>query len=269
MEIVEEYLRVSARQTTDKIFAENVYLVLSNEFGFQMATEEMQDLVKKWAEQIYRESLLGAGFELTMGAIAGDFTPVFDPIKDTTTVKFLEDTDLFYMGKYVKRDDTAVRMQKKIIEEYIGVGRDFSDKKFVQGVADALDIERWQAQRIIRTTSNMSRNFASLRMMEQSEVIRIFTIVGPDDRLKCPWCRSMLGREFRVVKAIFRMRSIIAGGAENVPNTAPILVSSIPLTERDDGSQFIDMTDADLQAAGFDTPSYHPNCRDRTAAVIA
>jgi hypothetical protein len=193
---------------------------------------------------------------------------VFEPIKDTTTLNFLEDTDLFYMGKYVKRGDTADRIKKKIIDEYIAVGKDFSDKSFIDEVARSLKVEAWQAERIVRTTANISRNFASLRMMEQSRVVQIFTVAGPDDRLKCDWCRSMLGREFRVVKAIFRMRNIIDGGSQNIPNTAPMLTASVPLTERDDGSKFIDLTDEELQARGFDTPSYHSRCRDRILAVL-
>ncbi len=270
MAVVREFLRIGATQTQPERFAETLYQVMSDDFVERMGSDFVRDLVETHAPLIYRESLLGAGFELTMGAVAGDFTPVFDPIIDSTTVDFLEESDLFYMGKFVKRDDTADRIQKKIIDDYIAVGRDFSDKKFVNEVAEALALEYHQAERIIRATSNMSRNFGSLRVMEQSQVVRVFEIFGPDDRLKCPWCRSMLGRTFKLSKGVFRMRNIIAGGSENLPNTAPILVSSIPLTQPEDenADPFIDLTDDEIQAQGFDTPPYHPRCRDRIAAVV-
>ena len=268
MKVVREYLRTSAIRSTPEAFASNLYQVMSDEYSLQMQSESMQEIIKLWSERIYRDSLLGTGFELTMGAIGGDFTPVFEPIKDTKTLNFLADTDHFYMGKYVKRGDTADRMKKKLIEEYIGVGKDFSDPKFINEVARTLKVEAWQAERIVRTTANMSRNFASLRMMEQSRVVQVFEIAGPDDKRKCAWCRSMLGRKFRVIKAVMRMRDIISAGPENVPNTAPMLTASIPLTERADGSKFIDLTDAEIQAQGFDAPSYHSSCRDRMIAFF-
>ncbi len=261
MAVVRDYLRTSATRTTPEAFSDRLYRVMSNNFEVGMQTEQLRKVIDAFAEEIYREALLGSGFELTMGAIAGDFKPIFDVKTDTTTLKFLQETDFFYLGKFVKRGDTADRIQLKIINEYIAVGKDFSDKKFVESVADIMGAEYWQAERVIRTTSNISRNFGSIRVMEQSQVVKVFEIVGPLDSLTCPWCEDMAGREFRLAKTIMRMRDVIAAGPENLPNMKPFVVSGIPVDE------LTGMTDADVAAAGFDTPPYHPGCRHRIVAA--
>jgi hypothetical protein len=264
MILVREFLRTSARRTSPEIFADHLYRVLANEFEAQMSTPAIRAEIAKFAEKIYREALLGEGFERTMGAIAGDFKPIFDVKKDVTTLNFLEETDFFYMGKFIKRGDTADRMKRRIINDYIAVGRDYSDKKFVDGVAKTLGLEYHQAERIIRTTANMSRNFASLRMMEQSQVVQVFEVVGPLDRITCDWCEGMVGRTFRVARAILRMREVIDAGPENVPDVQPFLTSRLTAKEvsKDEG-----MTDAQIAAEGFDKPPYHPRCRHRIVAV--
>ena len=148
-----------------------------------------------------------------------------------------------------------------MIAEYIAVGRDYSDKKFVQSIADMMEVEYWQAERVVRTTANMSRNFASVRIMEQAQVISVFEIVGPLDSKTCPWCEDMVGRQFRLAKSIMRMRDVIAAGPEMIPATKPFLVGQIPVDE------LADMTDADVAAAGFDVPPYHGRCRHRLVAA--
>lgn len=262
MIFVREFLRTSARRTSPEIFADHLYRVLANEFEAQMSTPAIRAEIAIFAEKIYREGLLGEGFRLTMGAIAGDFKPIFDVKKDTTVLNFLEETDFFYMGKFIKRGDTADRMKRRIINDYIAVGRDYSDKKFVDGVANTLGLEYHQAERVVRTTANMSRNFASLRMMEQSQVVQVFEVVGPLDRITCDWCEAMVGREFRVVRSIMRMNAVIDAGPENVQHGRPFLVGSIKPDELEK------MSDAEVDAAGFDTPPYHPSCRHRIVAVV-
>ena len=261
MATIREYLRASATATTAEAFADRLYRVLANDFEAHMTAADVRRQIDIFAEMIYREALLGSGFKLTMGAIAGDFKPIFDVKTDTTTLKFLEETDFIYLGKFIKRGDTADRIKRKLISEYIAVGRDFSDRKFVQSVADMMEAEYWQAERVVRTTANMSRNFASVRIMEQAQVIQVFEIVGPLDSKTCPWCEDMVGRQFRLAKSIMRMRDIIAAGPEMIPATKPFLVGDIPVDELEE------MSDADVAAAGHDVPPYHGRCRHRLVAA--
>jgi hypothetical protein len=225
MEIVEQFLRTAAMRSDPEAFADHLYRVLANEFEAAMTTEQVRETIEFWADKIYRESLLGEGLGLTLAVIDPEMREninvVFDQFVDHTTVEFLTDTDFFYMGKFVKRSDTADRVKRKLISEYIAVGKDFSDKKFIQGVSDALELEYWQGERIVRTTATTSRNFASLRIMEQAQVIRTFEIVGPLDSITCDWCENMVGRQFTVAKAIMRMRDVIAAGPEALEGGAP------------------------------------------------
>ncbi len=266
---VRAFLKVSARRIEPDQFAAELFGVLEREFSGAMTDSEMRQIVEDGTFAVYNEARLGSGFTAAIETVdlpEDVVQPVFNVLEDTRTLGFLQDTDITWLGRYVRRGDTADRVTARIRDEYIRVGRDWTDRTFVPKIAEQLELETWQAQRIVRATTNMSRNMASLRTFEQIGIVTTFEIVGPIDRLKCPWCLSMIGRTFSVKKAITRMNSTIAAGPEALPRTRPILTSEVPLTERADGTKFIDLTDDQLQAAGFDLPHYHPNCRDVVVA---
>lgn len=260
--------RLWARNLTgpmnEDVFVEAAYEIVAQGFQGEMESVETRAIIRQWAEDIYRESLLGEGFRLTWDAI-GDkvqFDPIFEPAKDTFILDFLRETDSLYLGKFIRRGDVADRMKQTIIEEYIAVGRDYTDKAFIQSVADRLGIEARNAEMIVRTTASTSRNFASLRIMEQSRVVQRYEIVGPSDRLKCPWCQNMLGRTFSVESGVSRMNQMLDAGPENFPEVAPFLVGAVKAADLEE------MSDYELQRAGFSAPPYHPRCRDRLVALL-
>jgi hypothetical protein len=71
----------------------------------------------------------------------------------------------------------------------------------------------------------------------------------------------MLGRIFEVKVAAQRLAKILDNGFEKPTDLPPFLSStySADTVEK--------MSDAELQAAGFETPPFHPKCRHRKAAL--
>lgn len=178
-------------------------------------------------------------------------------LKDFKTIDYYKDSDKLYLGRFITDEDTKARVTNFIKEKYLDeslpnnnpdVAADFKTE-----FGDTLVAEDWKIDRIVNTTLNGMRNTAAVNYMNEAGV-ETFTVIDVNDDLECDYCAEMGGRTFSVSKAIQQVDSLISSDPDEVDDRSPFLTSY----SVDDVSN---MSDADLQDAGFDLPSYHPNCR--------
>lgn len=266
VEEVRRWLERQARGLEPDQMAENIYRIVARHYGGHMSSNRVRAIVETNLEAIYREARLGTGWAQAFVNVTlpDGVGPVFDGARDGRTLRFLQDTDVMYLGRYIRRRDTAERVKNRIMRDYLAVGRDWRDRSFIESIARDVGLENWQAERIVRTTANTARTFAQIRSYEQVgvDLVRKYEIAGPVDGIACEYCRSMVGRQFSVVQEVSRMRSIIAAGPEALPDLKPFA------SGRMDIDSFKRASSEDLQAAGLALTPVHPNCRHRTIAVV-
>lgn len=186
-------------------------------------------------------------------------------LTDYRTMNYLQDSDDFYMGKFVTDKDTRNRITQWVNNYFIDQGNpigmsDATIQAFTKSFKDLANMETYKIRRIVETTLNKSRNYASILYIEQAQILK-YEIVEVGDRLTCAWCKSMDGKEFEVADASKMIRDVTENPVESVPQLTPF-ATSIKIDD------FKLLSNAQLVSKGIQTPPFHSHCRGRIVAVI-
>ncbi len=234
--------------------ANAIFNYISKAYKHQMSSSEFKDMVRNQVYNIYKESM----------ANDGPYPRTVFGLVDTKAVDFLEKSDLFYLGNYINSPAAKDRILKFIKETYIENGAAIGNSPkelnaFMKALGYQLELERWQARRIIDTTVSNARVFSQLVGLRQA-MVKTFTVTGPDDNKTCPVCKEMLGRSFSLAPELKNLDALLAAGPESLPIIKPFLKGSL------DTSELSGMNDDEIQTLGYALPPYHPHCRHRLAA---
>lgn len=246
----------SLEQVTDKIFY-HLYKGWKTDF-----TEPQKKVIKKHIREAYvyfRRNKAPFGGKATVpDATFG--------VVDTRTMEYFASSDELYLGKFITDRDTRKALTEFIKEEYIAknvpLGSTEGMDAFKAKFGDLLMGEEWKLDRIISTTVNKLRNYASVAYMSQAEV-ETFEIVGINDRLQCGYCSAMQGKQFSVTTALEKVESVTKSQPEIVKYDSPFITGLFKTP-----ADMAGLSAAELQAKGIDTPPYHPGCRDIIVAVL-
>jgi len=222
-------------------------------------TGKIRRVIRANIEKFYREFRSDKSI---FGAIRNDIPESTLSVTDIRTMDYMADIDEVYLGKFITDTDTRRRITNFIREQHIAgnlSGRFLT--LFREQFADVLKGEDWKVSRIISTTMNKLRSSAALNYMNQAE-IDTFEIRGIPDRLQCPFCRELQGKQFSVTRAITKLNKTIEGDPNIISDTAPFITSLFK-----NADEIVGLTSEQLQDQGIDTPPFHPNCRDRIIAV--
>jgi len=187
---------------------------------------------------------------------------------DQNALRYLTQVEDFYIGKgnYLANNETV---GKQFIlwlqDEYIAHGLNIRDaatwNEFAQKFSGLVRETAFQKiEQIVATTMARVQNMGQTLSLYEAGIKR-YEIVGPRTAPICKHCLNMLGRKFEVQVAATRLAKVLGKGFEQPGDLPPFLTSSYSV------EQIETMSDADLQAAGFETPPFHPKCRHRKAAV--
>ena len=188
-------------------------------------------------------------------------------LTDFRTIAHLQNLDDVFMGQFITDADTRRRIRNFLIENFIEgnvpIGPDSPGiDLFLSRFGEFVNNEGFKARRIIETTLNQARNFGSLNYMDQLGITR-YRILELNDNRTCPYCRFMNGKVLDIGPARRQMLEFIEAGADgNRIRQIKPFAPTVPLEE------FRSLTNEQLQAMGFNVPSFHPHCRGRTVAEI-
>lgn len=182
---------------------------------------------------------------------------------DLRTIAYMRDLDELYLGRFITDRDTRKRITRFIRNKHIaGAFQNDDLKLFREEFQEFMELEDWKISRILATTTSKLRSAASLNYLKQAE-IDTFEIRGINDRLQCPWCKEMQGKQFSVTRASLKLDKVINSDPQLVSEDSPFLLKVIP-----DPVSIRELTGDQLQDQNIDLPPFHPNCRDRIIAVI-
>ncbi len=227
----------------------------------------MGKVTNKWVKTVYNHFRKDS--TVFGGKISKDRnipSPVFDT-KDFRAMEYLKRSDDMYLGKFITDPDTKKRLLAFIQEQHlenglpIGGGRG-NIGSFEDALGDVLKGEEWKIERVIATTLNKARNYAGVVYMDQAGVEE-FEIRGINDRLQCKYCSHMQGRRFSLKLALDRVVEETRSTPAAVPSIAPFVTAVWK-----DPADMEKLTSEQIQAAGIDTPPFHPFCRDQVVAVL-
>lgn len=229
----------------------------------------LQKVTSRHAGDIYRE-FRGDQTVFSASRRAGEsFTDppaVVLDLLDERAIEFFKAHDLAFLSKFITDPDTRNRLLKMIREMYLESDTPIGNNpeafaKFRAAFEDALVKEDWKLRRIIDTTVNRMRAYASVNYMHQAEVER-FTIQGVSDSRQCMWCQNLQGKVFEVAAARDKISRVVDADVDSIGVVAPFATSQF---KPDDLKS---MDGAALQASGIDTPPFHPHCRDSVIALF-
>jgi hypothetical protein len=138
----------------------------------------------------------------------------------------------------------------------------FRKRKRIQGLTQKLDkmllTDVGEAQILLAATLNASR-LASWGFLAESQAqgVETYRVNEVLDGRCCPFCRMMHGKEFNVASAADQVnRAVRAQDPDDVKSIMPW-----PKTDRASMESFGKMSAEELQAAGYQVPPFHPECR--------
>ena len=224
--------------------AETVWGILTKHYNMSLSKPQFVAEMKAQVETLYKD----------MAAPRVNFT-----LFDTRAMVYLENSDKVYLGKFITDPKIKANVVAFIKEAYIENGRAIGNsptelRAFLEAFKDQLQLERWQARRIIDTTVSRARVFGKVIGFRQAAG-KTFQISGPRDNLTCTFCWEMVDRKFSVATALSDMEVLFNKGPEGVDMVLPFLKGSASIDELKSASS------EDLEAAGLYLPPYHPHCR--------
>ncbi len=186
---------------------------------------------------------------------------------DGNALRYLTSIEDYYFGagNYLADNEvTGRRFIRWLQDEYIAKGLNIKDAKTWGAFSGEFStlVEETSGRKltqIVSTTMSRIQNFGQTLSLYESGFTR-YRIVGPRTAPICGYCRAMLGRVFDVSAAARRLAQVVDKGFENRNQLPPFLASAHDL------KTVKEMSDEELQAAGFETPPFHPECRHRKAA---
>lgn len=189
-------------------------------------------------------------------------------VVDKNALRYLTRIEDFYFGRgnYLANNETT---GKQFIgwlqDEYVSKGLNIRDaatwNEFKTRFADLVRETSFQKiEQLVSTTMGRVQNMGQTLSLYEAGAVR-YQIVGPRTAPICKHCLAMLGRIFEVKVAAQRLAKVLDKGFEKPDDLPPFLTSAFT------ADKIKQMTDAELQAAGFETAPFHPKCRHRKAIV--
>lgn len=237
-----------------ELFANGVLETTTRNFGDELADSVLTTRIFRDLTRIYRFFRLE-----DTDPFGGKFPikPSFELV-DRQAVRFLRDSDNFYFGRYFSDPQTQKSLKKWLVDEYLQSGRNLRDPgeldKFFKRFKGRVAREDFRILRVVETSTNRARNWGNIFTVQQAQAASI-EITGPIDNLTCPWCKSMIGKKFRVDPVVQQIKDIMSRDPEDLPQLNPFLPGKIhPIVVKE-------ISEDQLLAQGIALPPYHPHCR--------
>ncbi len=187
---------------------------------------------------------------------------------DKNALAYITKVEQFYFGQgnYLANNETVGRQFITWLQdEYIAKGLNIKDaatmKEFANEFSGLVRVTSYQKTvQIVSTTMSRVQNMGQTLSIYEAGFKR-YQIVGPKTAPACKHCINMVGRIFEVKAAAKRLAQILDKGFESTEDLPPFLTSKYS------AEKLSELSDAELQAAGFETPPFHPLCRHRKAAL--
>lgn len=235
-------------------FARVVYNKLVDSFGEKLENSALADKIRKNINNTYKFFRL-----LDKEPFGGDFPvkPSFEQV-DRNAVRFMRNSDEFYFGKYVDDPETKKALTQFIKDDYLKNGRSIRDpgelQAFKKRFGDKVAQQDYKIVRVVETSASRAKNWGNALNSHQSKA-RTLKIRGPKDNLTCPWCSSMVGKEFKAAPVVSHIKDTIARDPSDLPQLSPFLVGKMS------PAQARELSPDQLLAQGIALPPYHPHCR--------
>lgn len=202
------------------------------------------------------------------GAISFDDRKIDISVVDKNAIRYITKIEDFYYGRgnYLARNETVGKefiswLQDEYITHGLNIRDDATWNEFKTRFAGLVQETSFQKiEQLVSTTMGRIQNMGQTLSLYEAGIKR-YQIVGPRTPPICQHCRAMLGRIFDVQVAASRLAKVLDKGFEKPDDLPPFLSNTYT------ADQVKEMTDAELEAAGFETPPYHTKCRHRKAAV--
>lgn len=231
--------------------------------------DECEGTISKQVTKIYskarKDKTIFPESETTQNSFNDDIPNAVFELLDYRTIEFLKLMDAFYLGKFVINDDTKKRLYEYLKANYIEsdtpIGQNpqaIEDIK--RAFEELMGLEGYKIARIINTSVNRMRAFGNINYMSQAQIEK-YRIVEVMDRITCPHCKVMNGKEFSVSNARTRLSTLVEGEPEDVQTLFPFATQ---ISVQDLST----LSDTDLQDLNISLPAFHPNCRGTTVAVL-
>lgn len=257
-----------------RYFAEKVYAAFADKLRSELAGSAVNRVTDRFVGDAWRwfrhedRSFLQAAvrqpgrLERRRALLGLDLAVV-----DQNALRYLTSIDQYYFGRgnYLADDDgTGQRFITWLEREYIAKGLNIKDaatwNEFRQEFPEVVKKTSYRkVVQIVSTTMARVQNMGQTLSLYENG-FEHYRIVGPRTYPICEYCLSMLDRVFEVKVAATRLAKILEKGFEDRKSLPPFLGSKYTV------EQVQGMTDVELQAAGFESPPFHPECRHRKAA---
>lgn len=189
-------------------------------------------------------------------------------VVDKNALRYITKVEDFYFGRgnYLARNETTGKefiswLQDEYIAKGLNIRDDATWNEFKTKFSGLVRETSYQKiEQIVSTTMGRIQNMGQTLSLYEAGIKR-YQIVGPRTAPICNHCKAMLGRIFEVKVAAKRLAKVLEKGFEKPDDLPPFLTSKY--TDK----QVEEMSDEELQAAGFETAPFHPKCRHRKAAI--
>jgi hypothetical protein len=184
---------------------------------------------------------------------------------DYKLIEFFKDNDQLYLGKFITEPETIKRFADWLAKWYgenAGeLGKDSETlNRFIDEFEEVVKGNAYVIRRVIETTLNNARGFASVKYIDQAGVEK-FKRVEVMDRLTCPHCRAVDGRIFEVKQELEKAEQYVKATPQNVGDISPF-ATTISI------ERFRQMDATQMQASGVGVQAMHPHCRGRIIAFF-
>lgn len=271
LEIAKRVVLMSKNSSRSQVF-DAVYNTVLRTWNREFISQQ-KPIIDKWLDAAYKSFRLDKSvFNSEMIEIDGKQTKipkgVFDQI-DFRTLDYMKNTDEFYMGKFITDDDTVNRLRQFIYDEFdkgdLPLGQTDGQRKFITDLSNQLGLEEYKIDRIVRTTTNKMRSYASVNYMQQVGVQQ-FEVLALIDNKTSDICRKMNGKLFSVPASRARIVKVSKSQPSSVPRVTPFVSSVFKAKDID---ELDDLTGEDLLSNhGIFAPPYHGNCRTQIIAKL-
>lgn len=240
---VEAWLRSLSTPPDESVFIEHIENILGKAVASAISTKTIIDTV----EQIYAQFRKTPSVTLSLGGT------------DIRAVNFLGRLDHFYTSSYLTNPDAENVMRGFLSERYLEKGAGLFGRGAVTDIAEmrnllgrkVADLEAWQIRRIVDTSVQRSRNWASLNMLNEGAVTEL-EVYEPVQ--ECAFCKAMNGKVISVSVAYANMERQMNMAPEEYE--ADLRRTNLEMNRM---AQAVDR--AEYVASAGMVPPYHPHCR--------
>lgn len=245
-----------------KAFAATLRVETAKTAVMKVCTRFVGDEWQRWRYEDKNHLRSGRGSR----RLAGDTIDI--AVVDKNALRYITKVEDFYFGRgnYLARNETVGKefvswLQDEYITKGLNIRDDATWAEFRTRFAGLVkETSFTKIEQIVSTTMGRVQNMGQTLSLYEAGAVR-YKIVGPRTPPICAHCLAMLDRTFEVQVAAERLAKVLEKGFEQPEDLPPFLTSAYT------AEQVKEMSDAELQAAGFETAPFHPKCRHRKAMV--